>query len=353
MRYEDRILYMEGTIDRGTVPGLLSELRRLRVGAVDAVDLAQVRRIDSAGVAFLDHIRRHVEGDPALRSASQEVRSALELFAPPEPAAEDGERVGFVERLGGRLGDAAADAARFVLLAADTVVWSMVGVVNSAMRRRGEVLKQCYLLGVRAVPVVGLLSLIIGLIIALQSAVQLRQFGAGTYIVDLIGLSMTREMGPMMTAVIIAGRSGSAIAAEVATMRVTEELDALEVMALAPVRYVVVPKFLAMTAVIPVLTAFSVMVGIGGGMAISAAYLRIAPVTFIRQLVDVLTVNDLVIGVLKSFFFGWAIVLVASHFGMLASGGAEGVGRATTQSVVASIFAVILLNAMFSLMYLV
>jgi phospholipid/cholesterol/gamma-HCH transport system permease protein len=353
MRYEDRILYVEGTVDRDTVPELLAEFRRLRVGALEAVDLAQVRRIDSAGVAFLHHVLRHAQGDTRFRGASEEVQSAIELFSPPEPTTVRDEREGLAVRVGERLVSSAAEAGRFLLLAADTVVWSMVGVVDTSMRPRGEVLKQCYLLGVRAVPVIGLLSLIIGLIIALQSAVQLRQFGAGTFIVDLVGLSMTREMGPMMTAVIIAGRSGSAIAAEVATMRVTEELDALEVMALAPVRYVVVPKFLAMTTVIPVLTAFSVMVGIGGGMAISAVYLRIAPVTFLRQLVDVLTVNDLVIGILKSLFFGWAIVLVASHFGMLASGGAEGVGRATTQSVVASIFAVILLNAMFSLMYLV
>jgi phospholipid/cholesterol/gamma-HCH transport system permease protein len=320
---------------------------------VQAIDLSQVRRIDSAGVAFLDHIRRRMDGEPDFQGASDEVRSSVELFAPPERPPGGHERESFAVRVGESLASAATAAGRFLLLAADTIVWSLVGVVDPSMRRRGEVVKQCYQLGVRAVPVVGMLSLIIGLIIALQSAVQLRQFGAGTYIVDLIGLSMTREMGPMMTAVIIAGRSGSAIAAEVATMRVTEELDALEVMALAPVRYVVVPKFLAMTAAIPVLTAFSVMVGIGGGMAISAAYLRIMPITFLQQLVDVLRVNDLVIGVLKSFFFGWAIVVVASHFGMQASGGAEGVGRATTQSVVASIFAVIMLNALFSLMYLV
>jgi phospholipid/cholesterol/gamma-HCH transport system permease protein len=155
-----------------------------------------------------------------------------------------------------------------------------------------------------------------------------------------------------MTAVLVAGRSGSSIASEIATMKVTEELDALQVMGLSPVRYVVVPKVLAITAVMPVLTMISMVVAILGGMAISLPYLDLTARTFIGQFVDVLSLYDLVTGFSKSIVFAWQIVIVAAYYGFRATGGAEGVGLVTTKSVVASIFSVIVIDVFFSFAYL-
>jgi phospholipid/cholesterol/gamma-HCH transport system permease protein len=197
------------------------------------------------------------------------------------------------------------------------------------------------------------LSLIIGVIVVLQSAAQLRMFGATLYVVDLLSISITRETGPLFTAIIVAGRSGSAIAAQLATMRVTEELDALTVMALDPVRYVLVPMMAGMLLTIPVLTGLSMLVGIGGGLLVAAFSLDLSVRTFLNRMVEIIDAMDLFIGIAKSFFFGGAIVLTGSFFGMTSTGGSEGVGRSTTTSVVVSIFGVIILNAIFSLLYLV
>ena len=156
----------------------------------------------------------------------------------------------------------------------------------------------------------------------------------------------------MMTAIIIAGRSGSAIASEIATMQVTEEIDALKMMALNPIRYVVVPKFHAITIVMPILVAFSILVGEIGGCIIALGYLDISLETFVSRSIDIISIKDLIISFGKSIWFAWVIVIIGSYYGFQVKGGAEGVGKATTSSVVSSIFAVIVFDAIFSLLYL-
>ncbi|HDR05844.1 MAG TPA: ABC transporter permease, partial [Candidatus Marinimicrobia bacterium] len=172
-------------------------------------------------------------------------------------------------------------------------------------------------------------------------------------VADLIAISMVREMGPMMTAIIVAGRSGSAIASEIATMVVTEEVDALKMMAISPVRYLVAPKFNAMTICMPLLVTLSIIVGMFGGLLVGYFYLNLSPQAYIAESFMILTLKDLFIGLSKSVFFAWVIVIIGSHYGFKVSGGAEGVGKATTASVVASIFAVIVLDAVFSLIFLI
>lgn len=351
----DRLILTEATLDRRSVPELYHELKRNHNLTITSIDLGAVESIDSAGAAFLETLRRaRKKGREAFyRNAKAQVAETLELFALPETESDDSSGIAnpFV-RLGARGYQFFDDLLIFLMIASNIFVWSATDIVMTRYRRRGEVSKQALLIGFDAVPIVGLLSLIIGLILTLQSAAQLRQFGAGIFVVDLVSIAMVREMGPMITSILIAGRSGSAIAAEIATMKVTEELDALRIMALEPVRFVIVPKALAISFCLPLLVGISIIVGIAAGMIVSFLYLDISFLTFANQVFKVLTVSDLTVGLGKSFFFGWIIIFVSSYCGLNTTGGAEGVGTATTKSVVGSIFGVIALDALFSFSYL-
>ncbi len=351
----DRLRLTEPHLDRRSVPVLYRELKRDKDSIFSSVDLAAVESIDSAGAAFLETLRRERKAsrEEFYRNAKEQVAETLELFALPDTEGDGsaGSANPFVW-LGAKAYQFFDDMVIFMIIASNIFLWSVTDIVKTRYRRRGEVSKQALLIGFDAVPIVGLLSLIIGLILTLQSAAQLRQFGAGIFVVDLVSIAMVREMGPMITSILIAGRSGSAIAAEIATMKVTEELDALRIMALEPIRFVIVPKALAISFCLPLLVGISIIVGIAAGMIVSFLYLDISFFTFANQVFEVLKVNDLSIGLGKSFFFGWVIILVASYCGLNTAGGAEGVGTATTKSVVGSIFGVIALDALFSFSYL-
>ena len=354
IRVSGSALTIVGPVDRSTVRELHRAYRRLGRVRASTIDVAAVDRIDSAGVAFLDVIRSRSGDRIAVVGASDAVQGLIDLLdtgsGPLQPVAA-GEP--WLARLGGVLIDRWQAFAAFLRLSAAITFWSVAAPFDRRARRRGSIADQCRAIGSSAVPIVGFLSLIIGVIVVLQAVLQLQRFGADVFVVDLLALSVSREMGPLITAIVVAGRSGSAIAAQIATMKVTEELDALTVMALDPIRYVMVPMLIGMVISIPLLTALSIMVGIVGGMLVSALTVGLAIETFMTRLADVIGFIDLFIGIGKSFFFGAAIVFTACHCGMRSHGGSEGVGRATTQSVVASIFAVIALDAVFSLFYLV
>ncbi len=265
---------------------------------------------------------------------------------------EQARREPVLARLGGRIHAGLASVREVAQLAADVFAASAAALVDRRGHRRGAVVEQAVLIGLDAVGVIGLLSFIIGLILSLQAAAQLRLVGANIFVADLVAVSMVREMGPIMTAVLIAGRSGSAMAAEIATMKVSEEIDALRTMAIDPVRYVVVPKLLAITLVSPLLVTLSTLIGIFGGLLVAVGYLHIPVIAYVNESINVLRAQDILSGLAKSVVFAWLIAVISSHCGLRATGGAEGVGRETTRSVVASIFAVIVADVLFSLVYL-
>jgi len=219
------------------------------------------------------------------------------------------------------------------------------------MHRRGEVINQAVLIGVNAVPIVGLMAFLIGAVLAMQSAYQLRDFGANIYIVDLTVIAMMREMGPLITAVLVAGRSGSAIASEVATMKITEEMDALKTMGLNPVRFVIVPKMQAGVLTIPLLTIIADVMGIAGGMLIAYVFLDITPIVFFNRMGESLFNRDIFTGIVKSVVFIIVIVQTSSFSGTLAERGATDVGRVTTMAVVLSISMVILADSILGLIF--
>jgi phospholipid/cholesterol/gamma-HCH transport system permease protein len=204
--------------------------------------------------------------------------------------------------------------------------------------------------GADAVPIVALINFLVGFVVAFQSAPQLQQFGAGAFLADLIGLAMVRELAPLMTAIIVCGRSGAAFAAELSTMSVSEEVDALKTLGLLPLRYLVLPRVLGLVLVVPLLTLLGDAVGILGGMLVSLINLGLTPEAFFSQLSRVLRLQDVASGLFKSAAFGFTIALIACERGLSATGGASEVGRRTTSSVVITLFALVSLDALFTLL---
>jgi phospholipid/cholesterol/gamma-HCH transport system permease protein len=212
-------------------------------------------------------------------------------------------------------------------------------------------IRQMETVGVNALPVVCLISGFVGLIMALQGAYELKKFGALTYVVSLVGVSITRELGPLMTAIIVVGRSGSAFAAEIGTMTVTEEVDALRTMALDPVDFLLAPKFVAMMVMMPCLTIAADTSGLLGGAFFTWASLDMGLRAYLSISRDVLLLRDIVTGLIKSVAFGIIIVQVGCFEGFHVSGGPEGVGRATTKAVVQAIFLVIIADLLFTALF--
>ena len=204
--------------------------------------------------------------------------------------------------------------------------------------------------GSNALPIVALISFLTGVIIAFQAAMPMRQFGVDIFVVNLVALAITRELGPIMTAIVLAGRTGSAFAAEIGTMKVNEEVAALITMGLDPVRFLAVPRVLAGIAVTPLLTVYSMVVGIAGGLAVMML-IDFPLSTLMNQLSGALELQDIAAGLIKSFFFGAVVAGVGCLRGLRTGAGPAAVGDATTRSVVTSIFLIVVLDAVFAVVY--
>ncbi len=216
--------------------------------------------------------------------------------------------------------------------------------LRESVRRRPEwtvVLDQMHHLGVRSLAIAAVTALFTGMVLSLQTSYSLAAYGAKLFVGDIVALSLVRELGPVLTALMVGGRVGAGITAEIGSMKVTEQIDAIRAMAANPVRKLVVPKVLAIGFMLPVLVIFADFVGIAGGMLMAVFTLHQPAAFYIQHVVQALSVQDVLSGVGKSIFFALFISLIACHSGLTAEGGADGVGRATTQTVVASSLAVL------------
>jgi len=238
-----------------------------------------------------------------------------------------------------------------LFLASDLSWAALRGLLGRSGVRPGSLVEQAVGLGSSALPIVSLILFLIGAVSSLQAVAQLRKFGADIFVADLLAIGVTRELGPLMTAIIVAGRSGSAIAAEVATMKYTEELDALQTMSLDPLRFVAVPKLWAMMLCVPGLTIVADFIGILGGVSIGVTVMGFSPQTFFSQVLDSLFLRDVITGLVKSLSFAWAITVLGVFEGLSFRGGAAGVGRSTTAAVVKSITAIIVLDCFWGLVF--
>lgn len=353
------VIKLDGAVDRHTVGDrfrdIPDQVRTSRHPEI-AADLTGVTSMDSAGAALC-----RVIVDTAARKGatlkvigiSDSAADALKMFRVPIVDEKNTRRrPNMFEKTGDAIDQLLESTVDLLVLIVDTFYLTATGIWNKMNRVRGEyVLDQMVRIGLESLGIVSLISLLVGLTVALQSASVLHDFGADVYLADFVGISMAREMGPLMTAILVAGRCGSSIAAEISTMVITEEVDALKTMGINPIRHLVVPRFLAMTFTVPLLSVMAIMMGIIGGLLVGVTYLNQSVVTFNTELWTALTVKDMVTAIIKSISFAWIIVFVGAHRGFKVHGGAEGVGIATTSSVVQSIFAVIAADAMFSLIF--
>jgi phospholipid/cholesterol/gamma-HCH transport system permease protein len=244
-----------------------------------------------------------------------------------------------------------AAGARVSALIVTTLTWLVVAPFRGKGLRVRSTVEHFVEFGVRSLPIVGLICFLIGVILALQASYTLGKWGANRFIAVLVAVSAIRELAPLMTAVLITGRSGSAITAEIGTMKVGEEIDALEVMGLNPIKFLVVPKFLAMILAVPMITVLAMFIMIFGGWVAGVVIVGVDSAIYVDESIKALVVKDLVTGLIKSFFFGVAICWVGIYRGFQVEGGAEGVGRRTTSSVVTSIFLIIIIDLVFTVLF--
>ncbi len=227
--------------------------------------------------------------------------------------------------------------------------WTFVAPWKGRGRIRWvSVFEQGVRIGWDAVPIVVVITFFVGVITALQTASLLRQFGQPIFTANAVALSMSRELGPLLTGIIVAGRSGSAFTAEIGSMKMAEEVDALQTMGLNPAHFLMVPRLLAMTVAVPLLTLLAVFAGIFGGWLIGVTVVDLGSLQYLRQTASAIDMGDVMRGLTKSFIFGILIAEVGCFLGSHVEGGAEGVGRSTTASVVASIFLIIVANLVFT-----
>lgn len=257
----------------------------------------------------------------------------------------------WLERLGRRTWDGLQQAVDFLSFIGESTMVLLGSLARPARIRWRVTLRTLQEAGVNALPIIGLLSFLMGIVIAYQGAAQLRRYGANIFVADLVGLSMLRELGPLLTAIIAAGRSGSAYTAEIGTMKVTEEIDALRTLGIQPMDLLVLPKLLALLVALPLLTVFSDVCGVLGGMIMARSQLDVGFYAFLDRLGHAVSLTSYLIGVGKAPVFALIIAWVGCYQGFRVEGSADSVGRQTTVSVVQAIFLVIVVDALFSVVF--
>ncbi|MEE2657207.1 MAG: MlaE family lipid ABC transporter permease subunit [Candidatus Latescibacterota bacterium] len=358
--HSSAVFRLQGELTVLTVSSISARLRQqvLESGARElAIDPSGLTRLDTAGAVWLRQVTESGIDGARLRLDSP-LPTAISAFYegvsfPVASAAVPAERprASFLERFGDRAYIDVNAFLSFLHLVSD-LTWAGIGEL---WRRRGvrpgTFTEQATRVGADGVSIVAVILFLIGGVSTLQAAAQLRQFGANVLVADLLAIGITRELGPLMTAIMVAGRSGSAFAAEIATMKFTEEIDALRTMAIDPLRLIAVPKLWAMLLTVPLLTVMADFMGLLGGTVTGVVSLDIAPVTFVNRVTNALLLKDIVTGLIKSISFAWAITMVSVYRGLQFRGGAAGVGDATTASVVSSIFAIIVLDLAWGLLF--
>ncbi len=333
---------------------LLADISKIKPGKL-ILDLAETRHVDEYGLLALIELQEMIasrNGRLEFRNVAPEIQARLDNTSNAliDQCAFDPKRTRpniFV-----RFGEAAIREAyhiRFMVSFLGSVVMSFLHVIRhpSALRVE-ETITHMEKTGVDAVPIVGLISFLLGLIMAFMSSIQLSQFGANIYVASLVALAMVSELGPIMTAIVVAGRTGSLFAAEIGTMQISEEVDALFVMGINPTLFLAVPRVLACLIVVPFLTLFSDFFAITGGLVVGVTLLNLTPGSYLAQTWEAITLFEVVWGMLKSVIFAILISWAGCLRGFQVRGGADAVGQAATSAVVSSIFLIILFDSIFA-----
>ncbi len=347
---------MEATVEKLVVPA----------AAPWAVDARGLTALDSAGAWLLQTVLSRAQtgqGDDAVapeglgaRHSALLARVAQRMHKtdepegpvrtdPPAPADNALQVIGRASH------NAGLQAMAVLALLGELAATAGGSLLHPGRWRWRQVLFNLRISGVDALPIVGLLAFLLGVVVAYQSADQLQQFGANIFIVDVVGLSMLREFAPMMTAIIVAGRSGSAFAAQIGTMAVTEEIDAMRTLGLDPLEMLVLPKLMALVIALPLLTFFADVTGVLGGMLMAHWQLGVGFEEFTSRFTKAVSVTAYLVGIGKAPVFAVIIVVIGCFQGLQTRGGADSVGRQTTRAVVQATFLVIVADALFSIAF--
>jgi phospholipid/cholesterol/gamma-HCH transport system permease protein len=322
-----------------------------------AVDFSHVEYFDSSGALFLtrledEAVARSIPFTIANISIQQkQMLSLVDRKALKAPSLAPRERsLNFVEELGNSTMDILRDIYEVILFWGELVYEVANSISHPGKIRWNDVISYMKKVGVDGLPIVALISFLLGLIMAFMSALQLKQFGANIYVASLVAVAMVRELGPIITAIIVAGRSGSAFAAEIGTMRVNEEVDALITMGFNPTRFLAIPKLFASMFVVPILTGFSSIFAVLGGLIVGVLGLDLTIFTYMQQTIKAVDMFDIMSGLTKSVVFAAFIAAIGCQRGFKVRGGAEAVGNATTSSVVSAIFLIIVIDSTFAIL---
>lgn len=359
-RDEPRTLCLSGALTLANASALAAQLRALTPDAQPLViDLSGVESFDTTGAWLVYKLVRdwtRAGAQASVVGASPEAMRLIERVGESDrPVKIRPDRTNaFVRRVG--------DIGRYVIWAVDTLgdflaflgaTFVSFGKVVFTRRklRWNAIVHQMEAVGVNALAIVGLMSLLVGIVIAQQGAVQLRQFGADVFVINLVGRATLRELGVLMTAIMVAGRSGSAFAAQIGSMKLAEEIDAMRTIGLSPTEVLVLPRLIATVVIMPLLAFYAAILALVGGGIYVWASLAMPPITYIQRLQEVVPITDLWITLIKAPVFGIIIAVTGCYQGMQVSGNAESVGERTTAAVVQSIFLVIVLDAFFAVFF--
>jgi phospholipid/cholesterol/gamma-HCH transport system permease protein len=318
------------------------------------IDLSEINRMDTVG-AWIVYRTVRDRGAKVIGASRDEVSLLKQVREFDAPAKVHPEEPASFFRVLSELGEWMSETGVTLLGLLGFFGSTLIGFANVIRRPRrfrvNAVVQRFDVVGVRALGIIGLMSFLIGIVIAQQGSVQLAQFGAQAYTINLIGRITIRELGTLMTAIMVAGRSGSAFAAQLGTMKITEEIDAMRTIGVSPVEALVIPRIISAVVMMPLLSFWAMLLALIGGGAFVWFSLEIPPVAYIHQLHEVIPITDLWVGMIKAPVFGFIIALAGCFQGMLVEGNSEEVGSRTTTAVVQSIFLVIVLDAVFAVFF--
>jgi len=357
-RRRDVILHLSGHLVTENIDRPMTELQSILDDYIPSqltIDLSDIDTLDSAGAMAL----AKTEDDATARSIPFKIvnmttgmKNTMDLLNH-EVLKEDytgrDQDTGILERMANVLLDIYNDFNRVMVFVGELLSAMLYSFLHPLSIRWADSLLYIKRAGVDGLPILGLISFLIGLIIAFMSSLQLKQFGANIYVASFLAIAVVRELGPIMTAILVAGRSGSAFAAEIGTMKVNEEIDALIVMGFDPVRFIAVPKVLAAMVAVPLLTLYADLFGILGGLVVGVTGLDLTPYTYIQQTIKSIAAFDIISGIVKAVVFAVLISGISCQRGFETGEGAEAVGISATSAVVSSIFLIIVADSIFAI----
>jgi phospholipid/cholesterol/gamma-HCH transport system permease protein len=345
---------MAGELGIATLPEARNALQEWsKPGPNCSLDVAGLDSLDTPGALFLRGLRVQGVGLTGVRA---EHKALLDLICglelEPAPKVKSVRRwrqmVIQIGKGGHDVARAAVDITTFI---GRTASWTLRGVIHPSSLRPASISRHIAETGIQALPIIGLMAVMIAIVIGYQGVAQLRRFGGEDFTINLVAVSVLREMAVIITAIMVAGRSGSAFTAEIGVMKTRQEVDALQVMGMEPMQVLVVPRVIALVLTLPLLTFFADVMGLLGGAAISQFLLDLSPMQYLTRLPQVIDGSDLFVGLFKAPVFAFCIASIACMHGLKVTGSAESVGRETTRAVVKSIFVVLALDAIFSIVF--